>query len=54
MGHCYVHFAFVFTRSPGDFFVFYIKNVNKTKNICLNKKILRTFVDTHAACTHSK
>ena len=30
------------------FFVFHIKNVYKTKNICLNKKILREFVDTHA------
>ena len=34
--------------SPGDFFVFYIQNVNKTKHICLNKKILRAFVDMHA------
>ena len=34
--------------SRGDFFVFYIKNGNKTKIICLNKKILRAFVDTHA------
>ena len=35
-------------RIPGDFFVFYIKNVYKTKNICLIKKILRGFVVTHA------
>ena len=34
-------------RMPGDFFVFYMKNVCKTKNICLIKKILCGVVDTH-------
>ena len=32
----------------GDFFVFYMKNVYKTKNICLIKTILCGAVDTHA------
>ena len=35
-------------RSLGDFLIFYIKNVNKTKTIYLNKKIIRAFVDMHA------
>ena len=34
------------TELLGDFFVFYIKNVRQ-KNICLNQKIIRAFVDTH-------
>ena len=34
-------------RTPGDFFVFYMKNVYKTKNICLIKQILCVVVDTH-------
>ena len=42
------HVAFKKNIVPGDFFVFYIKNVYKTKNICLIKKILNEFVDTHA------
>ena len=34
--------------TPGDFFVFYMKNVYKTKHICVIKKIQRRVVDTHA------
>ena len=36
-------------KSSRDFFVFYIKNVNNQKTICSIKKIIRTFVDAHAA-----
>ena len=41
-------FIFFTQVTPGDFFVFYMKNVYKTKNVCLIKKILRGVVDTHA------
>ena len=34
-------------RTPVDFFVFYMENVYKTKNIYLIKKILRGVIDTH-------
>ena len=36
--------------SPGDFFVFYIQNVNK-KNYLFEQKIPRTFADAHAMHT---
>ena len=29
------------------FIVFSVKNIYKTKIICVNKKIIRAFVDTH-------
>ena len=39
--------------SPGNFFVSYIKIVNKQKTICLIQKIMRTFVGAptnYASC----